>query len=270
MVLASSEMTLTTHSVGSCDVRVWSAGDGRPLVFLHGFEQHPGAAGFLVRLAACRRVLAPEHPGYGESTDTEDLHDMFDLVVHYRRLISSLADEPVDLIGHSLGGMIAAELAATCPQVVRRLVLVNSYGLWLDDLAAADPFFMASRELKTAKWHDARSAPDPEPVLATGGDGDPLSSSIGRAQNLAVATRLLWPIPDRGLRRRIDAIEAPTLVIHGESDGLLPIAYAEEFARLIPGATLAMIPEAGHLPMIEREDEFVTVTEEFLNGGKSD
>ena len=258
---------VTTERIGPCEVRVWSEGDGDwpPLLFLHGFEQHPGDAEFLRRLARNRRVVAPEHPGYGASTGADHLQEMLDIVVWYRTLIASLGDGPVDLVGHSLGGMMAAEVAAACPDVVRKLVLVGAYGLWLDDVAAADPFYMSHSELKAAKWHDPSVVPRTEPGLDDVEDVPPMEQALARASNLATATKRLWPIPDRGLRRRLPYIEAPTLVVHGESDGLLPLAYAEEFARLVPDATLSVVPRAGHLPMLERPDEFVALVEGFFD-----
>jgi pimeloyl-ACP methyl ester carboxylesterase len=259
--------TLELHRLGAFDVNLWSdgegAGDAPPLLFLHGYERHPGGASFLRRLAGGRRVLAPEQPGYGSSTGLEHIHDQLDLVLFYRELIESWDAGPVDVVGHSLGGMIAAELGAICPQVVRRLVLVDAFGLWLDDEPTLDPFG-AAEELLAAKWHDPAAAPDPEPTIFEPDPEDPHAAIFFQAQNLATATKFLWPIADRGLRRRLGLIDAPTLVVHGASDGLLPMSYAEELVRLIPDARLAPIERAGHYPMLEREDEFVSVVESFL------
>ena len=84
------------------------------------------------------------------------------------------------------------------------------------------------------------------------------------AQNRATATKLMWPIADRGLRRRLQYISAPTLVVHGASDGLLPVSYAQELVNMIGGARLAVIEGAGHYPMLEQEDAFVSAVEDFL------
>src|SRR5579883_1706738 len=92
-------------------VRVWQAGDGRPLVFLHGFEGHPGDAPFLQRLAQHHRVVAPEMPGFsGSMPGAHELQDIVDYALFYRRLIDEQIGEPVDLVGHDLGGMLAAEV----------------------------------------------------------------------------------------------------------------------------------------------------------------
>jgi pimeloyl-ACP methyl ester carboxylesterase len=255
--------TLERHQVGGFDVNTWGDGEGPPLLYLHGYERHPGGASFLRRLAEDHRVLAPEHPGYGDSTGLDSVEDLLDLVLFYRELVESWDVGAVDVIGHSLGGMVAGELAAICPQIVRRLVLVDAFGLWLDDEPAPDPFGPAE-VVKAAKWHDPAAAPDPEPTIFEPNPDDPFAPILFEAQNLGTATKFMWPIADRGLRRRLPLVDAPTLVVHGASDGLLPLPYAEEFVRLIPDARLARIEEAGHYPMIEREDEFITVVGEFL------
>jgi pimeloyl-ACP methyl ester carboxylesterase len=257
-------MKMMREKLGALDIRVWSGGIGAPLLYLHGFEQHPGAASFLTRLSRNHEVRAPEHPGFGESSGFEENYDVIDVALYYRRMIESWKHEPVDVIGHSLGGMFAAELAALSPQVVRRLVLVDAYGLWLDDKPLPDPFALAPRDLESAKWHNPGKAPMPEPSAFDGGD-DVDALAIFRAQNLGTAGKFMWPIPDRGLNRRLQYIKAPTLVVHGEADGLVPIAYAEAFARLIPNARVRSIRNAGHLPMIEAEDEFISTVNDFLS-----
>jgi len=250
---------------GPLELWTWRAGGGPPLLYLHGYEQHPGSAPFLEKLSQRREVLAPQHPGYGESSGLESIVDIFDVVLAYRALVTSWDRGPVDIIGHSLGGMFAAELAVFCPEVVRRLVLVDAFGLWIDDQPCADPFATGDAALARAKWHDPSSAPSPEPSNFVPDATDPHGAVIFHAKNLAAATKFMWPFPERGLHRRLPFITAPTLVVHGESDGLLPITYAEEFARLIPSARVAPIACAGHLPMIERSDDFLAAVEGFLD-----
>jgi pimeloyl-ACP methyl ester carboxylesterase len=254
--------TLEIPNIGTFDVELWEEGDGAPLLYLHGYERHPGGASFLKRLAESHRVLAPEQPGYGRSTGFENFTDVIDVALYYRELLEFLGVSDVDVVGHSLGGMFAAELAAIAPQLVRRLVLVNPYGVWLDDEPTLDPFGAAA-EVKAAKWHG--DPPKTEPTNFVPDPEDPHAAILFNAQNLGSATKFMWPIADRGLRRRLPLIDAPTLVVHGTSDGLLPVSYAEEFARLVPNAELAFIEGAGHYPMVEREDEFVSVVSKFLD-----
>lgn len=261
------DVTVETQTQGVLQVRVWMEGDvpERPLLYLHGFEHHPGMAPFLQRLAQGRRVYAPEHPGYGESTGMDSMEGVLDIVLHYRELLRSWGIEQVDVVGHSLGGMIGAELAAICPEIVRNLVLVNAFGLWFDEAQPPDPFVLNPEELKKAKWHDPAHAPEPEPSTIRRDSTDPSVAELARMENLGAATKLLWPIPDRGLRKRLPLISARTLILHGESDELVPMMYSEEMARLISDAQLVRIQQAGHLPMFEREDDFVKVVGDFLS-----
>ncbi|MDA0365687.1 MAG: alpha/beta hydrolase [Chloroflexi bacterium] len=256
-------MPLTTQTVDDAQIRVWSAGSGSPLLFLHGFEQHPGDAPFLQRLAQSHSVYAPELPGYGESTGFESIHDIFDMAMRFRRLVEHLGTGPVDVIGHCLGGMIAGEFAATSPHLVRKLVLVDAWGLWIDADQPADPFVLNPEQLKQAKWHDVAAAERETSIAQSHPDGANAAMLL-RQQNLGVATKFMWPIADRGLSRRLPYVSTPTLIVHGESDGLIPSAYADEFARLLPNAEVARISGAGHLPQVEREDAFITAVETFL------
>jgi pimeloyl-ACP methyl ester carboxylesterase len=256
-------MSITTQPVGDASVRVYAEGSGPTLVYLHGFERHPGEAPFLQRLAKGRRVLAPEHPGYGESTGFDGIDDVIDMVLHYRRFIESVGGEPVDLVGHCLGGMFAAEFAALSPHLVRKLVLVAPYGLWRDDVPIPDPFAIEPANFERARW-GGNTPPSPEPAIAIPGAGTPGAEQFDRARNLSAATKFMWPIPDRGLRRRLPSIHASTLIIQGDADGLVPSVYADEFGSLIPDAKVTRIAGAAHYPMLDHEDEFIAAVEGFL------
>lgn len=254
---------LTIPGGGTFEVYVWEEGTGTPLVFLHGFERHPGGAPFLQNLARDRQVIAPELPGYGDSTGFAHFRDIHDVAFFHRALLKSLGHTRFDLIGHSLGGMFAAELAALAPESVGSLILVDPFGMWDDQAPAPDPFGAAA-EVKAALWHGER--PEQEPTNLALPD-DPKEAALFSARNLGSATKFMWPIADRGLRRRLPYIQARTLVIRGESDGLVPASYAQAFADLIPHAELLTITEAGHYPMIEQEAAFGQAVRDFLAGG---
>ncbi|HZQ36740.1 MAG TPA: alpha/beta hydrolase [Dehalococcoidia bacterium] len=258
--------TTTMRSVanGACSVRVWESGAGRALLYLHGFEGHDGGAPFLEQLAAKHRVFAPEAPGFGESSGIEQIDGILDLVLVYRQLVEALGLGKVDLIGHSLGGMFAAEFAAICPQHVRRLVLVSPFGLWLEEAEIPDFLAMSAGQLARATWHDPESAAAQAAQRQITNGASPIATAVQRASNLAVAGKFLWPIPDRGLQKRLPLIAAPTLVIRGASDKLIPAPYGEAFQRLIPHARLETIADAGHTPQAEQPDSFLAAVEPFL------
>ena len=134
---------------------VREAGDGPPLVYLHGagglFPEEP----LLERLAETHHVYAPEWPGYGEEEDEERIEDMLDFALHGWDVIECLAlDAAPVLVGHSMGGMIAAEMACLAPQSLERLVLVASAGLWLDEHPVPDLFATLPFELAGLLFHD--------------------------------------------------------------------------------------------------------------------
>lgn len=254
-------MNRSRKTVGDFDVRVWTGGAGSPVLYLHGYEQHPGDAPFLRRLGQTHEVIAPECPGYGTSTGFEHLHDLQDLILYTRELLASYGKGPVDLIGHSLGGMFAAELAIAAPQLVRKLVLAAPYGLWLDEAPLPDAFVLMPGPFAKAKWHDPSKATD-ETSAFDPADGD--SAAVYRTINLTTASKFMWPIPDRGLARRLRYLAAPTLVIHGESDGLVPPVYEKAWVAHLPNAKTLRIAGAGHMPMVEAEDAFVSAVNDFL------
>lgn len=253
-------MKLDTVSVADANVRCWSAGSGPAVVYLHGFEGTVSEAPFLARLAESHTVYAPETPGYGESTGFEKMDDIIDLALFYRKLVAGLGQGSVDVIGHSLGGMFAAEFAALSPHLVRKLVLVSPFGLWLDDHQIPDIFGLAGDRLKQAAWHDPARVPEPP---STNG-ASPIDKAIRHTFDQAVAAKFLWPIPDRGLDGRLPYVEAPTLIVTGASDSIIPSVYGEAFASRIPDARAVTIDEAGHYPQIEQEERFLAEVNSFL------
>jgi len=262
-------MTMTDIRVFDREFRVQVAtiGEGRPLLYLHGYDGFPGEAPYIMRLAKSHRVIVPEHPGFGESSGIEQIDGILDIALYYRTLIERLGFDRVSVVGHSLGGMFAAELAAICPQVVDRLVLVAPFGLWLDEAPIPDLFYLGPAQLQRATWHDPEGEASQKAMSQLAG-ADKQSAGeaiIARAGNLSAAGKFLWPIPDRGLVRRLPLINAPTLVVTGESDRLISAPYGEAFASKIPGARLVSIPGAGHVPMAEQPDAFFAQVGPFLD-----
>jgi pimeloyl-ACP methyl ester carboxylesterase len=249
---------------GKFRIRMWSDGSGSPLLFLHGFEAHPGDASFLARLGQGHQVLAPEHPGFGDSTGIDEIDGILDMVLYYRQLLEAVGVGQVDVVGHSLGGMFGAELAAICPQLVRKLVLVAPFGLWLDEQQVPDLFVMSPSQLHRSTWHNPEGPVAQQALSAPSNGTTGTTAIVTRAMNLSAAGKFLWPIPDRGLAKRLPLIKAPTLVITGESDRLIQPAYGKAFADRIAGAKHATMAGAGHFPMVEQEDAFIEAVEAFL------
>jgi pimeloyl-ACP methyl ester carboxylesterase len=246
-------------------VRVWRAGTGEPLLFLHGFEGHPGDAPFLTRLSQRYDVIAPELPGYaGSQQGAAELQDVVDYALYFRRFIEEQAGGPVALMGHDLGGMLAAEVAVFSPHLVRKLVLVDAFGLWLEGHEIPDVFVQTPQALRELTWADPQ-AEAAEQAAARMNDGvEPQALTLNAQQNRAIAAKFLWAVPDRGLAKRLPYLQAPTLLLWGAEDRLIPPVYAEVFRSHLPGARVEFIPRAGHLPMLEHPKAFATVVAEFL------
>ena len=247
-------------------IRVFEAGSGAPLVFLHGagglFVENP----FLDHLAERYHVFAPKFPGYGESSGDELLEDMLDFALHGWDVVTALGLAKPHLIGHSMGGMIAAEMACVAPNDLTKLVLVASAGLWIPEQPIPDLFSFLPHEFAQYLFHDRAQGE----ALLTGGldmkNPEALAEFyISNSRRLSMAGKILFPIPNRRLSKRLYRLTAPTLVLWGKSDALIPPVYAERFRALIPQAKLALIDQAGHMVPYEQPAEFVRLTTAFLN-----
>ncbi|MCU1504024.1 MAG: hypothetical protein JWM12_3378 [Ilumatobacteraceae bacterium] len=245
---------------GKFKIRTLQAGHGAPLLYLHG------AGGLfwdplLDALAADHHVVAPEHPGAGESQGLEHVEDLWDLVLYYNELLDTLGIESAAVLGHSFGGMVAAELAATSPHRVERLVLIAPFGLWRDDHPVPDisgipPASLPGLVLADPDGPLAAMLPSPDPT-------DP--ESLFRASlTMSSILQFIWPLPDKGLSKRLYRVKSPTLLVWGAQDGLVHPAYGEDFAAAIDGARLEIIDGAGHLPQLERAEQTIGLITDFL------
>lgn len=256
--------TMVSIRHGAFRTLVRSEGRGDPLLFLHGVGGLHGWPPFLESLAHTFRVIAPEHPGFGQSEGLEQLDDVVDLALYYTEFLDAMGLDDPYIVGHSLGGMIAAEVAAIAPERVGKLVLIAPAGLWLDDHPVMDFFAATPEELASTLFHDPTSAVARE-MLAIPSDPDAqLEAVLERTKNLTAAGKFLWPIPDKGLKKRIHRIVAPTLLLWGASDRLVPPIYGDEFLKRIDGARLTILRGASHMLPFERPEAFAEAVTDFL------
>ena len=262
-------MSFETRTVsvrdGMFNVEVRTAGQGEPFVWLHGGTGGPpGMEGHLLDLAAHYKVYRVTHPGWGDSTGLENIDDVVDMALFYLDLFDALGLTSVYLAGTSLGGMFAAEIAALGPQYVRKLVLAAAAGLWVDGVVPVDTFTISPDEMNRLAFYDSTAAAAMQPPLDPNDREAMARAMINRTKAGQATGKFIWPLWDKGLKKRIHRIKAPTLLVWGESDGLVPLVYGEEFRRRIPGSRLAVIPKAGHVPQVEQQAEFVRIVREFL------
>jgi pimeloyl-ACP methyl ester carboxylesterase len=239
------------HPAGFVPNPVLSSGEGKPVVFLHGlFGQEWN--GFLDDLAATRKVYAPAHAGSVDLADLETLDSLWDLLIYYDDLFASLGLDRFDLVGHSFGGMMAAEFAAMYPDRVGKLVLIDALGLWNDDHPVADHLLSTPPVQTAMRFHDLRNEAVAEQIKMPTEPSGAQAALVTRFLALSSTSQFIHPIPDRGLRKRLRRIKAETLIVWGAEDRLTPRPYAEEFAAGIKGSRTEIIANAGHTPHVEQ------------------
>jgi pimeloyl-ACP methyl ester carboxylesterase len=246
---------------GDYRVRVLEAGHGDPLLFLHSAVGAGVWTDGIARLAQRFRVLLPDHPGFGPSPLPEWLVGMDDMVFHYMDFLDAMnINDPVRVIGASLGGWIAAEFAAFHPERVKKLVLVDAAGLRIPAVPMPDVFRLPSQEVLPLAFHDLSKAMAIMPK-----DFGP-DSLVQMFHDRSAFARLAWNpyLHDPKLPRRLRRATVPTLIVWGQQDRLIPPVYAEEYKRLLPSAEVAYLDQCGHDPTIEQPEEFARVAVEFL------
>ena len=257
---ALAEHTLAT-AVGQIELRRGGAGGPCPVVYLHSAQGEGAGVDFLERLAASVEVVAPQFPGFGSSLGLEAIDDIEDASFHLLDVLDRLGLEHVDLVGLSLGGWMAAELATRWPERVRRLVLVNAVGLHVDGAPITEIFGRPLDELAGELFAD----PDhPVAVLmrslaeAEANPGSiPFDLLRPVIQAQAATAKLGWNpyLHNPKLRGRLGRISAPALVIRGRHDGIVPRAHAEAYAAGIGDARLVELEAAAHMAPLERPAE---------------
>jgi pimeloyl-ACP methyl ester carboxylesterase len=244
--------------LNGCRIHLRRAGKGQPLLFLHGASGAPVIMPFMRTLAGSFDVLVTEHPGYGRSDEPEWLENIHDMAYFYLDFLEKLDLKDLVLVGSSMGGWIAAELAVRDTSRLKSVVLVSPAGLSAPGVLPADIFLLPPEDMVRAlfldqKLADARLA---EPVTP---------ESIDMAlKNRHTTARLAWEprLHDPHLAKWLHRIDVPVTIVWGEQDRILPVGLAAEFKKHLPGAKLEIIPNCGHLPHAEKHDQFVRIVEQ--------
>jgi pimeloyl-ACP methyl ester carboxylesterase len=252
------ESRLVSVAGNRARVRVYDAGQGQPLLFLHGAGGLLQNDPFVMALSKRFKVYAPLLPGYEDSEGSDRLRTMLDVTLFGFDVMEALGLERPLLVGHSMGGMIAAEMAALAPRQVDRLGLIAPAGLWIDKLPIPDLFSLLPFEWPGYLFHDVAAGTK---LLGAGMNlEDPKFLNdflIANSKRLSMAGKLLFPIPDRGLAERLYRVKAKTVLVWGEQDRMIPPAYGDSFVKEIAGAELIRVPEAGHCVTYEKPDAVI-------------
>lgn len=247
-----SEPNTSTVDVNGFPCRVWTKGKGPKLGFLAGLGGLPRWLPFLDRLAETRTVIVPSLPGYPGGSGHTDLDSHLDWVLAVRQLVDKADLAGADLVGASVGGAFAAEMAAIFPAHVAKLVLIAPFGMFDDQEPAADPWGQRKEALPGLMCADGRNWTD----LVSPPDGaNSVEWPIEMTRASEAAARAFWPLGNTRLEKRLGLIGSPTLILWGERDTLLPPSYARKFAaRIGDAARVEMVQGAGHLAYLDQPE----------------
>jgi len=249
-----------TIEVNGCKLSFARGGSGAPLIYLHGADGLAEWPSILDTLAQRFDVIVPDHPGFGASQVPPWLDDVSDIAYIYLDAIAQLGLSGIHVVGQSLGGWIALEIAVRSTQRLRSLTLISSAGIHVKGVPKTDIFMIDPEEQARLAYADPKI-------------GEAAAQRVGadKYQDLAILNRIAsarfgWQprFFNPRLERWLHRVNVPTHVIWGESDRIIPPEYAEAFHRAIPGSKLTMIPDAGHLPHVERAGAVAQAMQSFL------
>lgn len=236
-------------------------GSGDALVFLHGTDGLTHWPEFLDRLAESHDVIAPDHPGFGGSQAPDWMDDVSDLAYLYLDLLDRLGLDKVHLVGHSLGGWVALEMAVRSQEHIADLTLLASAGIHVKGHPKADIFMIDPDE-------QARMAYADSDLSAKAGE----LAAMEKYEDVAITDRIAaarfgWNprFYNPRLGRWLHRIKTPTLIVWGEDDRIFPPQHAPALQALLPGSELVMIGNCGHFPHIEKRDETLAAMRSFMN-----
>ena len=252
-----------TIDIAGKSIVMMHAGEGEPFVYLHSaLGESMMWLPFFQSFAKKFRVYVPTHPGFGRSGGFEQIADIEDMAFHYIDMFDALGLDQVCLGGVSLGGWIAAEIAVRWPERVKKLWIADAPGVRVEGVPLGDLFrLMQNREkLRELLFFDPKG-PMASIVIRDNPDDQMMLYAF---QAMTVLARMVWQRPyDPKLAGRLRRIACPTLLLWGDHDKLVPPAYGEAYQKAIPGAELKLIKDCGHMPMFEKEAEFVDAITQF-------
>lgn len=251
--------------VGGIDVHTIIGGSGSPLLVLHGAGGNRGWRRWMAEVGRHHTIYAPTHPGFGTSGDAEWMEGIDDLARFYLWFLDALKLPKAHVLGHSIGGWMAAELATMHPGAVERLVLVAPVGLKPDAGEILDVFFHSPAELLELTVHDPATIPEWGELYGRPPTPEELEIAT---RNREMTARLTWKpyMFNPRLGHFLPRVTVPALIVWGREDRIVPVVCGEQYRRLLPNATLTVLDRCGHLPPIERPADFARLVLDFLAG----
>jgi pimeloyl-ACP methyl ester carboxylesterase len=239
--------------------QILKGGSGQPILLLHGANGNPGWMPVHEALSEKYTVYAPSHPGYDKSERPDWVSKMGDVAHFYLALMRSMGLEGVPIVGFSMGGWLAAEIAAMCPSAVKGLVLVGAVGIKPKVGDITEMLMVSPGQNQSLAYYDVSKAPNQD---------DPTPEQQNQLwSNREMASRLCWKpyMHNPNLPEYLKLISVPSLIIWGRQDGIVPLNCGEIYHEVLAGSTLRVIEECGHSPQTEKLQELLDVTRPFLS-----
>jgi pimeloyl-ACP methyl ester carboxylesterase len=250
--------------IGALDLALIKGGAGQALLVLHEELGYPGWLRWQSELARGRTLLVPMHPGFGRTPRLDWITSVHDLAAFYGRALREQGLAPIDVIGFSLGGWIAAEMAVQNPAQFRRMVLVAPAGIRPPQGEIFDLYNVTVNAYLRASVRDPAATPEFDRLFA---HLEPLEQLETWEDARIETARLAWKpyMYNPSLPHHLEGVKGlPTAVIWGGEDAIVPLSAGREYQNAITGSRLNIIPRAGHRPEIEATDEFVKYVGEFI------
>jgi pimeloyl-ACP methyl ester carboxylesterase len=251
----------STVKIRDVAIKLHRVGKGTPVLYLHGANGLPQWLPFFDAIADGYEVLVPEHPGFGGSDDPAWIRNIPDLAMFYLDFCEELGLERFHLIGHSLGGWLASEIAIRDCSHLRSITIMSAAGIRVPGLPSGDLFIWAPAETVRNIWYDQAQA---ERILSINLSEEQIDTAL---KNRFTATKFGWQPrwlnPD--LEKWLHRIKVPSLVVWGREDKVFPWQYAELWMKRLPDARgLVMVEKCGHAPHVEKADEVIPKIRAFL------
>ena len=253
-----------TRRVGETDLVVQTAGRGKPLLILHEELGSPGPLRWQAEMAESRTLILPLHPGFGRTPRVEWVASVRDLACFYARFLREQKLAPVDVIGFSFGGWVAAEMIANDPSLFSKMVLVGACGIRPPEGEILDLFLLTGQKQLRASVLDPEGTP--EFTALYGAEQTPEQFEAWEECRAEIA-RIAWQpyMFNPSLPHLLEGVRnVPTLLLWGAQDGVVPPSAGEAYRRAVAGSKLVVFPDCGHRPEIERREEFVRKLRAFL------
>lgn len=260
--MADQSYKEVNFKVGEHELQVLTGGTGKTLLVFHGELGFPGWLKWNEALAAKRSLCVPLHPGFGKSPMADWIMDVRDLAAFYSRFIREQKLTPVDVIGFSLGGWIAAEMAAANPAQFNKMVLVGAGGLRPPSGEIADMFIVTARAYLNKNVVDTQGE---EFRKLFGGEQTPEQFEAWEDARAETA-RIAWKpyMYTQSMPHLLEnVVGLPTLIVWGKRDPIVPLAAGELYNKKIAGSKLVTL-DCGHMPEVEKPDDFIREVTQFL------